>query len=239
MSKRETAQIMKDGFSIYLTDLEALGYLPEATVNWIALMGWSYDDHTEFFTMPELIERFSMERLNPAPAAINFTKFDHFNGLHIRRLQPDELARRLKPFFKKAGYDAEISQLEKIAPIIQERIGGLDEAPQIAGFFFQEEVHPQREDLIGKNMTSEETQVVLSKALEAMEKITVFDPVNLEPPMRKLVEDLGLNAGQVFGILRIAITGQKVSPPLFESMEIIGREKCLERVNRAMLSLES
>ena len=86
MSKRDTAEAMKDGHSIFITDLRQLGYLPEAVVNWIALMGWSYDDHTEFFTMDDLIEKFSLDKLNPSPAAINFTKLDHFNGLHIRSL---------------------------------------------------------------------------------------------------------------------------------------------------------
>ena len=80
------AEVMKDGYSIFLGDLEELGYLPEGVVNWIALMGWSYDDHTEFFTMDDLIEKFSLDKLNPSPAAINFTKLDHFNGLHIRAL---------------------------------------------------------------------------------------------------------------------------------------------------------
>jgi len=103
MSKRESAELMKSGKSIFLTDLEAMGYLPEAVVNWIALMGWSYDDRTEFFTLPDLIEKFSIAKLNPAPAAINFTKFDHFNGLHIRNLSAQEFARRVKPFFQRAG----------------------------------------------------------------------------------------------------------------------------------------
>jgi len=87
MSKRESSSLMKDGYSIFLNELKSLGYLPEAVVNWIALMGWSYDDHTEFFTLDDLVAKFSLDRCNPAPAAINFSKLDHFNGLHIRSLQ--------------------------------------------------------------------------------------------------------------------------------------------------------
>ena len=95
MSKREAADALKDGHSIFIKDMEELGYLPEAIVNWIALMGWSYDDKTEFFTLPDLVEKFSLEHLNPSPAAINFQKFDYFNGLHIRNLSDKELANRL------------------------------------------------------------------------------------------------------------------------------------------------
>jgi glutamyl-tRNA synthetase len=230
MSKRESAQLGKDGFSIFITDLEQLGYLPEATLNWIALMGWSFDDHTEFFTMEDLIAKFSMSRLNPAPAAINFTKFDHFNGLHIRNLSPEELAKRIKPFFESTGYLVDDAHLRKIAPIIQERISGLDEAPQMAGFFFKTEVRPQVEDLIGNKMTSRESADVIYKALSILEDIVEFNASTIELQMRNLVEQMNLSPGQVFGILRAAVTGQKVSPPLFESMEIIGREKCVERV---------
>jgi glutamyl-tRNA synthetase len=239
MSKRDKADFMKDGYSTYLNDLAELGYLPEATVNWIALMGWSYDDKTEFFTMQDLIEKFSLDHLNPAPAAINFTKFDHFNGLHIRNLKPDDLARRIQPFFKAQGLDADLEKLEKIAPIIQERIAGLDEAPEVAGFFFREQVNPAPAELVGKKMTPSETAAIARKTLAILEKFPELKPESVEPPMRELVEQSGLSAGQVFGILRVAVTGQTVSPPLFESMHIIGQEKVLDRIRSAIAVLES
>ena len=122
MSKRESADLIKDGHSIFMKDLEELGYLPEGVVNWISLMGWAYDDHTEFFKLDDLVEKFSLEHLNPSPAAINFQKFDHFNGLHIRSLIATDLAKRIKPFFEKAGLKADLDTLTKIAPIIMERI---------------------------------------------------------------------------------------------------------------------
>ena len=93
------------------TDLIDLGYLPEAVVNWIALMGWSFDDHTEIFTMDALVRDFSLEHLTPSPAAINFTKLDHFNGTHIRMLTIEDLAARIKPFFLKEGIDADDATL--------------------------------------------------------------------------------------------------------------------------------
>jgi glutamyl-tRNA synthetase len=238
MSKREAEAAMKDGHSIFVTDLEKLGYVPEAVVNWIALMGWSYDDHTEIFTLPELVEKFSLDKLNPSPAAINFSKLDHFNGVHIRSLEQDDLARRVKPFFVEAGYQVDDEKLRKIIPIIQERIGTLDEAPEIAGFFFQDEVHPEPEELIGKKMTASESAAAARRSLEILESLPEITPETAEEPLRNLVEEMGLKAGQVFGILRVAVTGQKVSPPLFESMEIIGKEKVLERIRRAIDILE-
>jgi glutamyl-tRNA synthetase len=234
MSKREKADLIKDGYSFFIKDLEGLGYVPEAVVNWIALMGWSYDDHTEFFNMPDLIEKFSLNHLNPSPAAINYTKFDHFNGLHIRALPVEELARRIKPYFLTRGYPVDDATLLKIAPIIQERLQGMDDAPELAGFFFEPDVHPDPQELVIRELTPAESAGVAKEILAVLESLPDVDSQTAEPPMRELVEKSGLKAGQVFGLMRIAITGQKVSPPLFESMEIIGKEKVVARMRRAV-----
>jgi glutamyl-tRNA synthetase len=238
MSKRESADLIKDGRSIFVGDLEQLGFLPEAVANWIALMGWSYDDHTEYFELDDLVEKFDLDRLNPAPAAINFSKLDHFNGLHIRALQAADLAQCIKPFFVEAGYQVDDQKLLEITPLIQERLVTLDEAPQKAGFFFEEQVHPSPEDLIGKKMTAGESAQAAKQAYEILEPLPEITLETAEPPMRALAEELGLKAGQLFGILRVAVTGQKVSPPLFESMEVIGRAKVLERIQNAIQLLE-
>lgn len=239
MSKRESAELMQDGYSVFINDLEALGYLPEAVINWIALMGWSYDDHTEFFTLPELVEKFSLDRLNPAPAAINFTKLDHFNGLHIRSLSIPDLARRLKPFFEKAGHAVDEEKLLKITPIIRERMVTLDEGPEVAGFFFEEDVSPVPEELVGKKMSPAESAAALLRSYQVLESLPEINPETAEQPLRSLADDLGLKAGQLFGILRVAVTGRTVSPPLLESMAIIGREKVLDRIHRAISMLEA
>jgi glutamyl-tRNA synthetase len=238
MSKRETQAMAMDGQSIFLTDLDALGYIPEAVVNWIALMGWSYDDKTEFFTMQDLIEKFDIAKLNAAPAAINFDKLDYFNGVHIRALDPDDLAMRVKPFFEKAGYTTDDEILKQIAPIIQERIPSLDDAPNMAGFFFKETVLPAIEDLIPKKTTREQALAVARRSLETLEPLTDITHDNAEGPLRDLADELGLKAGQVFGVVRVAVTGQTDSPPLFESMAIIGREKVLARIRAAVVLLE-
>ena len=238
MSKRESTDSIQDGHSIFIKDLEDLGYLPEAVVNWIALMGWSYDDHTEFFTMQDLIEKFNLRQLNPAPAAINFSKLDHFNGLHIRGLEQADLAKRVKPYLEKAGYTVEDEKLMRIMPIVRERLGGLDEAPDMAGFFFRDDITPDPQELVGKKMTPTESADAARLALEVLESVNPFSADEAEAKMRLLVEKMGLSAGQVFGILRMAVTGQTVSPPLFESMTIIGKEKVIERVKNAIRLLE-
>ncbi len=240
MSKRESADLIKEGHSIFIKDLESLGYVPEAIINWIALMGWSYDDHTEFFTKEDLIEKFSLERLNPSPAAINFTKFDYFNGLHIRNLDFEDLANRIRPFFSKAGYIVDDDEkLVKIACILRERLQGLDDAPLMAGFFFQEEINYEPGKLLIEGLSAAETAAQARKISALLGGLKDMRHDSAEPPMRVLVEESGLKAGQVFGMMRIAITGQRVSPPLFESMEIIGKDVVVRRMEKAVELLES
>jgi glutamyl-tRNA synthetase len=233
MSKRESAELIKDGYSIFVKDLRELGYTPEAVVNWISLMGWSYDDHTEFFDLNDLVEKFSIDHLNPSPAAINFTKLDHFNGLHIRALSDEELTKRILPFFTEKGIAATYDNLLKIAPLLKERMATLDESVALAGFFFQEEVTPNPEELVAKGCTAKESQAIVLKTIDLLEPLSDMKLEHAEPPMREYVETSGFSAGQVFGIMRVAVTGQKVSPPLFESMEIIGKEKVIRRLKRA------
>jgi len=234
MSKRESADLLKDGHSIFVKDLQELGYIPEGVVNWVSLMGWSYDDHTEFFTLDDLVEKFSLEHLNPSPASINFSKLDHFNGLHIRNLGDEELAKRLTPFFAKAGLEVELDLLLKIVPIIKERITTLDEAVDMAGFFFKDDVDYEPRELVGKGLDVESTKKILWECYDILCGVESMNLASTEPRMRNYVENSGLSAGQVFGVLRVAVTGQRVSPPLFESMEIIGKEKVIERIKKAI-----
>jgi glutamyl-tRNA synthetase len=238
MSKREAADLAKDGKSIFIKDLNELGYLPEAVINWIALMGWSYDDHTEVFSMEELIEKFNLSKLNPSPAAINFSKLDHFNGVHIRNLPVEELSSRLLPFFEAEGFSVDNERLEKITPIIQERLVTLDDAIGLAGFFFNENVTPNPQELIAKKMSVQESLRIAKEMLKIIEDLPDSAKETFEEPLRELVDRTGFKAGQIFGILRIAVTGLNVSPPLFESMEIIGKKKVVERLKNAIDMLE-
>lgn len=233
MSKREKADLKNEGHSFFIKDLNEMGYIPEGVVNWISLMGWSLDDKTEFFTMADLEANFSLEKLNPSPAAINYSKLDYFNGLHIRNLGERDLANRLVPFFKNQGFDVTLEKLEKIIPVLKERLITLDDAIPMAGFFFKDELSYQIEDLIQKGLDANSTRKILQKSLELFEKESILDKEMLEPVLRNYGAENGFSAGQVFGTLRVAITGQKVSPPLFESMEIIGIEKVKDRIKKA------
>jgi len=239
MSKRFAQQTKLKENSIFIKDIREIGYIPEGVINWIALMGWSYDDRTEFFTLKDLINKFSVEKLNPSPASIDFKKFDYFNGLHIRTLNRDELAKRVKPFYIKAGYSVNEKVLYKVIPLIQVRLHTLKEAPSISGFFFVDHVNLNPNDLIGNHMTVTESIVAANEAFDLLSKLHELTPILIEEPLRQLANKLGIKAGQLFGILRVCITGQKISPPLLESMEIFGKEIVLNRISNAIDLLKS
>ena len=237
MSKRESAEAMKDGYSIFIKDMQDLGFTPEGLLNWMVLMGWGIAEG-DVLTLNDMIEKFSLEHLNPAPAAINFQKLDHFNGTHIRLFSTEDLAARIKPFLTKAGYNVDDSLLLRIIPLIRERLVTLDDSVDFAGFFFKETVEPNPDELIAKGLDAKQSADVARKAYETLASLPSLSHAVAEPPMRELVEKLALNPNQVFGIIRVAVTGQKVSPPLFESMEIIGQTKVLSRIQKAIELLD-
>lgn len=238
MSKREASQIIQDGHSIFIKDLKDLGYIPEGVVNWVALMGWSFDDRTEYFTLTDLIGKFNLKHLNPSPAAINFTKLDYFNGLHIRNLARDDLAHRLAPYITSAGYKLNEDILYQAIPIIRERLVTLDDVIPVAGFFFMETVTPDPNRLVAQGLSPSESANIARKIYEILAPLPQTSKELAELPIRNYVAESSLKAGQVLGILREAVTGQKDSPPLFESMEIIGKDKVLERIRSAINILE-
>jgi len=237
MSKRDAVEVLDSGHSIFVTDLEKLGYAPEGVLNWILLMGWGIAEG-EFMTISEMIQKFDIDHVNPSPAAIDFAKLDYFSGAHIRNLPLQEIAGRVKPYFVNAGFQVDNEKLLQIIPIIRERLVTFDDALSFAGFFFKEEIEPAMDDLIGKNLTVAESAKVAKRTYEILSVLDEITPESAEPPMRILVDELDLKAGQVFGILRVAVTGQVVSPPLFESMKIIGKAKILERLKKAIEILE-
>jgi glutamyl-tRNA synthetase len=238
MSKREASADLKDGHSIFVKDMQGLGYTPEGVLNWIALMGWGVPQD-DLMSLDEMIDRFDVDRLTPSPAAINFARLDHFNGAHIRRLPTAELAARLKPFYLGAGYRVDDARLLAIIPLLRERLVTLDDCIAFGGFFFEETVEPDPGELVPKGLDAKAAAEIARKAYTILEGLAEITPVTAEKPLRMLVDRLGLKPNQVFGILRVATTGQTISPPLFESMAVIGREKVLERVGKAIARLEA
>lgn len=238
MSKRDAAVAMKDGHSTFVDDLDVLGYTREGVLNWIALMGWGVAEN-DVMTFNDMLERFNIDNLTPSPAAINFQKLDHFNGTHIRLLTTEDLARRIKPYLIEAGLEVDNDTLLRVTPLIRERLVTLDDCIPFAAFFFKETVEPNPQELIAKGLDAKQSADLARKSYDILAPLPDLSHQTAEPPMREFVETSGLSANQIFGILRVAVTGQKVSPPLFESMEVIGKEKVLERLQKAILILEN
>ena len=211
-------------------DFRREGYLPEAMVNFLARVGWSYDDKTEFFTRQELVEKFDLEGVNKSPAAFSYDKLDWMNGTYIRQLELDDLAERLLPFLT----GADPATVRRIVPLVQERLKKLAEAVEWTDFFFTVELDYDPQLLIGKKMTAEESLAALARARETMASLPDFDEETLEPALRALAEEMDLKAGQLFGLIRAAVTGKKVAPPLFGTLAVLGREKVLQRLDKAL-----
>jgi len=237
MSKRDAPDAMKDGYSVFIKDMQDLGFTPEGVLNWCALMGWGVAEG-DVMTTDQMIERFDIGHLTPSPAAVNFQRLDHFNATHIRLLTTEDLAARIKPYFTRSGLNVDDGILLKIVPLIRERLTTLDDCLSFGSFFFKEDVSPVAEDLIAKGLDAKQCAEIARRSYQILAEQPVISHEGSEPPMRAYVESSGFSANQVFGILRVAVTGQKVSPPLFESMEVIGKEKCLARILNAVEILE-
>jgi len=199
------------------------GYLPEALVNFLALLGWSYDDKTTVMSRKELVERFTLERVGASPAVFDFQKLEWLNGVYLRELPPDEYADRLVEFLRERGYDWDEALVRKSAPLVQEKIATLAEFPAFAGFLFGD-VEPDPALLDG---------AVLEHAEQTLVNLDPFRAESIEQALRGLAERLELKPREAFQPIRIAVTGSKISPGLFESIELLGREQTLERLSSA------
>ncbi len=235
LSKRH----LKSEQEVFVLGLREMSYVPEAINSWTALMGASFGAEEELLSLDEMAARFDLDHLNPSPARVNFDKLDDFNGKWIRRLAVDDLAARVRPSFEKAGLYPDEATLRRVTPLIRERLITLDDAVGFAGFFFRAEVKPRPEDLVAKGLTPAQSLDALKRAIALLENLPEFTHPAMEPPMRALADELGLKTGQLFGILRAAVTGQTVSPPLFECMEVVGRETCLARLSQAEEALKA
>ena len=217
---------------VSLQAFRAEGYLPEAMVNYLALLGWSLDDHTEHFSLADLERSFSIERVSHNPAAFDERKLDAINAWWIRRLDPDDFAARALGFVRDAGYpDADPALLRRAAPLVAERVTRLEEVPGMVGFLFTDEV-PMDPPAVAKMLDSE-GRGFLDDAVKRLEALEPWTAEAIEATLRGLQQERGLKAKQAFQPVRLAITGSLVSPPLFESMELLGRARSLARLDRA------
>lgn len=234
----------KHGPVVSVTTYRDAGFLPQAFINFLCLLGWSPKNDREFMALDELKELFTIEGVNRANAVVNFKDDDPFdpkavwlNGEHLRALPIEELSAQLAPFFAKAGLKASDEKLLAVAPLIRERIRLLGEAPAAADFFFVDELAPyDPAELIPQKGDAMLARRVLEKAREVL-ATAAFDHDSLDQALREAAAALGLKAGPMFQPIRVAVCGRKNAPPLFETMIVLGRETCLARIQKAEASL--
>lgn len=241
LSKRD--QAFEEGGTkvlVQVREFRKAGYLPEALVNFLTNVGWAFGDDREIFIPEEAMARFEIKDINPAGSKLPFDKLIWLNGQYIIKMAPDALAEKIKPYLEADGLMVDMDKLRAITPHIQERIKTLGEASEWLTFLFRDEiVIDDPAQLIQKKMDADSTQRALQAAYDTLNGLDDFSHEKQEAAMRALAEQLGLSAGQLFGSVRVATSGQPVSPPLFQSMELLGKEASLGRIRNAIAMLET
>jgi glutamyl-tRNA synthetase len=215
-------------------EFRAAGYLPEALMNFLALLGWAPDGETTIMSPDELVERFSLERVGSSPATLDYEKLDWMNGVYLRALPPEQYAERLLAYLREQGFDWPEERIRAAAPLVQQKIERLGEFPKYAGFLFEREGVGRR--LVPSRDGHDRAELdpdVLAAAADTLAVVEPFTAEAIEAALRGLAVRLGQNARQTFQPIRIAVTGSKVSPGLFESIELLGRDETLARIRAA------
>ena len=224
-------------------DYRDMGVLPEALMNYLALLGWSLDDHSEIFTTDELIESFDLARVSKSDAVFDRAKLDWLNGQHIRRSDDKRLTGALARFWQDDPPEFDVEpdkgRVGDVVPLVRERLKTLQDAAPLVKFLFSEEVPLEPGQLVQRGMDAEGTVVALQEARDGLAALDGFDTQAIEDLLRPMAKDLDIKVGQLLGSLRAAVTGQKVSPPLFESLEVLGRETTVSRIEDAIAALEN
>jgi glutamyl-tRNA synthetase len=233
--------------AIPMLEYRERGYLPWAVVNYMALLGWSFDDKSNVLSREQLIEAFDLSRVGVAPARYDDERLLWFNGYYIRQLSAEELAERVMPFMERPEADGGLPDsvarpidrafASRVLHLEQERMKTLAEAPGMTSFFFVSQLRYEPQTLIAKHMDAERTLTGLQRSHEALAALDGWEAAAMEARLRELVAELGLKPVQLFTSLRVAVTGRTVSPPLFETMEVLGRDVSMERIDRAIASL--
>jgi glutamyl-tRNA synthetase len=234
---QDNAKLSKRNGEVSIAWYREQGYLPEAICNYLALLGWSPGDDRENISMKELTELFTVEKVHSSPARFDMKKLEAINGDKIRALTLDEFLKWTLPFLERAnvisGTPEEIALVKKALPLIQERIVKLDEAPQLLKFLFVKEFAVDAEAV--SKITDDGAKDILKRSLKDLEALTTWSHEAIEAVLRaSLIEEMGLKPRIAFTALRIATTGSTISPPLFESMELLGQAACLARIAAAL-----
>jgi glutamyl-tRNA synthetase len=216
------------------------GFIPEGLLNYLALLGWAIAEDRDIFSMEEMVEAFEIGRVNPNPARFDLKKCEAINATHLRALSTEELTRRMVPFLQGAGLlgeqpsDEQLTVLGEAAPLVHERMVTLGESVEMLGFLFVDEAGFERDPADAEKMLNEDGRAVVKAAHDALAVLDNWETAAIDEALRKaLVEELGLKPRNAFGPVRVAVTGRRISPPLFESLELLGRERSLARLNSA------
>jgi glutamyl-tRNA synthetase len=211
--------------AVSVDEFRAAGYIAPALFNFLALLGWSYDDRTTIMSRQELMERFSLERVGTSPATFDYAKLDWMNGVYLRELPEAEYADALAAYLREQGYDWDEARIRQAVPLVQEKIARLGEFPAFAGFLFG----PVQPDLA----LLHDGHAILGEAQRRLASLERFTAESIEATLRALCDDLGVKPREALQPIRIAVTGSKVSPGLFESLELLGRDESLARLAAA------
>ncbi len=242
LSKRKEQFADADGKSVPVLAQEFIdaGYLPAAVLNFLSNIGWNFGDDKEIFTTAQAIKRFDLRDVNPANSAYPIAKLDWLNSQYIQRADAAQLCRLLKPILEEAGYAVDETRLERVAPLLQVRLKSTRDVLPMAGFFFADWAlfeAPPPDILVQRKMDGEGTAGILRGSIPVLQGLDNFEHETQYAAMQDYAKAIGYKNGQVFGTLRAAVSGQKVSPPTFETMEILGKEESLRRIKLALQSL--
>ena len=235
LSKRHGAASVKE--------YAELGYLPDTLFNFMALTGWSLDDKTELMSRQEIIDNFSLERISPTAAIFNIEKLKWMNGVYMRKLTPEQFYEYSQAFLMadRAIAGMVISDEDYVRstlPLVQDRARTLVDVPELTRFFFVEELEYETKLLVEKDMTPERALYALEVSYDRIKDLTPFDAENMEKVLRPLAAELGMKTGHLFGALRTATTGRTAAPPLFQTMEVLGKARSLRRIEAAIEKLK-
>ena len=214
------------------------GYLADALINYISLLGWSFDDSREFFSVHDLETLFSLEKLNKSPAVFDYKKLEWFNGMYIRERSAEKLIKDIIPFMQQASLvadpptEGQLVTLEAALPLARERLHFLTDAPTVLGFLFQEIETYSEVDAIPKKMDAAATVKVLDESMPLIAGLDEKSDERLEEEFRRLAESMDTKLGNLLMPVRVAVTGSRVSPPLFASIRVLGKEVSLQRIQR-------
>jgi glutamyl-tRNA synthetase len=238
----DRAKLSKRRGAIPILGYRDMGYLPEALFNFLVLIGWSLDDKTEIMSRRQIIDNFSVERMGKTAAAFNQEKLDWMNGVYIRNLSAEDLTNRVLPFLEKLLPESvkrpiDADYVRQIVPLMQPRINTLKDAADYAGFFFADKLEYDLAKFVDKKTDAATVLKALKSAEETLSSLGSFDRAVLESALRNLAEKLGIKAGQLFNALRVAATARDATPPLFETMEVLGKDRCLKRIKAAISML--